>query len=75
MTTPTIEIHSELTHLAGDCVTKEGCPLFWPIPKHLGIPLIRHTGEKLETAFLTPVMAIGAVVALYFATTPLSHVK
>jgi membrane-bound metal-dependent hydrolase YbcI (DUF457 family) len=64
-----------LTHLAGDCVTKEGCPLFWPIPARLGIPLIRHTGEKLETAVLTPLMAIGAVVALYYASIPLSHVK
>jgi membrane-bound metal-dependent hydrolase YbcI (DUF457 family) len=58
------------THLAGDCITKEGCPLFWPIDVRMGIPIIRHTGDKLETAFLTPLMAVGALVCLYFATTP-----
>ena len=62
-----------LTHLAGDCITKRGCPLLWPIPARFEIPLIKHTGEKLETAFLTPLMAVGAIVALYFATTPNLH--
>jgi membrane-bound metal-dependent hydrolase YbcI (DUF457 family) len=62
-----------LTHVAGDCITKEGCPLFWPIDRRLGIPIIRHTGDKLETAFLTPLMAVGAVVCLYFATNPNGH--
>lgn len=59
-----------LTHLAGDCLTERGCPLLWPVPTRFGIPLIKRTGEKLETAFLTPLMAVGAMVALYFATTP-----
>jgi membrane-bound metal-dependent hydrolase YbcI (DUF457 family) len=62
-----------LTHLAGDCLTDRGCPLLWPISTRFGIPLIKHTGEKLETAFLTPLMAVGAFVSLYFATTPLTH--
>lgn len=60
-------------HLVGDCLTDRGCPLLWPIPGRFGIPLIKRTGEKLETGFLTPVMAVGAVVALYFATTPNTH--
>jgi hypothetical protein len=38
-----------------------------------GIPVIKRTGEKLETAFLTPLMAVGALVSLYFATTPNVH--
>lgn len=59
-----------LVHLAGDCLTERGCPLLWPIQTHMGIPLIKHTGEKLETVFLTPVMAVGAAVELYFATAP-----
>jgi membrane-bound metal-dependent hydrolase YbcI (DUF457 family) len=59
-----------LTHVVGDCLTKEGCPLFWPIDHRLGIPIIRHTGDKFETAFLTPLMAVGAIVCLYFATNP-----
>jgi membrane-bound metal-dependent hydrolase YbcI (DUF457 family) len=62
-----------LTHLAGDCLTERGCPLLWPIPTRFEIPIIKRTGEKLETAFLTPVMAIGAMFALYVATGPNVH--
>lgn len=61
------------THLVGDCLTKRGCPLFWPIPTRFEIPIIKRTGDKFETAFLTPLMAIGAMVALYFATGPNVH--
>lgn len=56
-----------LVHLAGDCLTKEGCPLLWPIDHRVGIPLIKHTGNKFETAFLTPVMAIGALACVFLA--------
>jgi membrane-bound metal-dependent hydrolase YbcI (DUF457 family) len=59
-----------LVHLFGDCLTVEGCPLLWPLPMHLEIPIIRHTGNKLETAVLTPVMAVGAVIAVFIATGP-----
>jgi membrane-bound metal-dependent hydrolase YbcI (DUF457 family) len=56
-----------LVHLAGDCLTKEGCPLFWPLDHRLGIPIIRHTGNKLETGVLTPVMAVGALACVFMA--------
>jgi membrane-bound metal-dependent hydrolase YbcI (DUF457 family) len=56
-----------LIHLAGDCLTKEGCPLFWPITSRFEIPIIRRTGNKFETAFLTPVMAVGAFVLVFLA--------
>jgi membrane-bound metal-dependent hydrolase YbcI (DUF457 family) len=56
-----------LIHLTGDCLTKEGCPLFWPIPTRFEIPIIRRTGNKFETAFLTPVMAVGAFVLVFMA--------
>lgn len=62
-----------LTHLAGDCLTQRGCPLLWPIPTHFEIPIIKRTGDKFETAFLTPLMAVGATVALYVATNPNLH--
>ncbi len=55
-----------LVHLAGDCLTERGCPLLWPWGHRFGIPLISHTGNKLETLFLTPAMTVGAVVALWF---------
>ena len=56
-----------LIHLAGDCLTKEGCPLFWPLDHRLEIPIIKRTGDKFETAFLTPVMAVGAFVLVFMA--------
>ena len=56
-----------LIHLTGDCLTKEGCPLFWPVPTRFEIPIIRRTGNKFETAFLTPVMAVGAFVLVFMA--------
>jgi hypothetical protein len=33
----------------------------------VGIPLIKRTGDKFETAFLTPVMALGAVACVFLA--------
>ena len=62
-----------LIHLAGDCLTKEGCPLFWPVKQRFEIPLIRRTGNKFETAFLTPAMAIGAVVCVFLAVKQHTH--
>jgi membrane-bound metal-dependent hydrolase YbcI (DUF457 family) len=59
-----------LAHLAGDCLTKEGCPLLWPVPVRFGVPLIRHTGNKLETLVLSPAMTVGACALLWFSTAP-----
>lgn len=55
-----------LVHLVGDCLTERGCPLLWPVGHRFGIPMISHTGNRLETLLLTPAMAAGAVVALWF---------
>ncbi|HEX5495718.1 MAG TPA: metal-dependent hydrolase [Mycobacteriales bacterium] len=55
-----------LIHLVGDCLTERGCPLLWPVGHRFGIPMISHTGNRLETLLLTPAMAAGAVVALWF---------
>lgn len=57
-----------LVHLAGDCLTDHGCRLFWPFTFRTGIPLIARTGNKMETVFLAPVMAVGAAVLLYIHT-------
>lgn len=54
-----------LVHLVGDCLTERGCPLLWPLGHRFGIPLISHTGNKLETLFLTPAMGVGALAALW----------
>ena len=59
-----------LVHLAGDCLTDHGCRLFWPFTLRTGIPIIRRTGNRVETVLLAPAMAIGAAVILYFHVNP-----
>jgi len=57
-----------LTHLAGDCLTDHGCRLFFPFTLRTGIPIIKRTGNKVETVFLAPIMAVGCAVLLYIKT-------
>ena len=57
-----------LVHLAGDCLTDHGCRLFWPFTLRTGVPLIARTGNKVETVFLAPAMAVGTAVLLYIHT-------
>ncbi|MFD0639373.1 metal-dependent hydrolase [Catenulispora yoronensis] len=57
-----------LTHLAGDCLTDHGCRLFWPFTLRTGIPIIQRTGNRVETWFLAPAMAVGCAVLLYIKT-------
>ena len=56
-----------LAHLAGDCLTREGCPLLWPHRRHFMVPIIQRTGNKLETLLFAPVFGIGALALLVFA--------
>lgn len=56
-----------LAHLAGDCLTKEGCPLLWPHRRHYMLPVIQRTGNRLETLLFAPVFGLGAVALLAFA--------
>lgn len=50
-----------LAHLAGDCLTCEGCPLLWPKPRHYMLAVIRRTGNKVETWVFTPTFAAGTI--------------
>lgn len=55
-----------VVHVVGDCLTERGCPVLWPIGTRFGVPLIAHTGNRLETLLLSPAMAVGAIAALWF---------
>ncbi|WP_035800058.1 metal-dependent hydrolase [Kitasatospora mediocidica] len=57
-----------LAHLIGDCLTKMGAPLLWPHKQRYEIVLIKHTGNKVETKILVPIMSV-ATVALLCVTT------
>lgn len=56
-----------LTHLLGDCLTKEGCPLLWPYRRHYMIPVIRRTGNRVEQWLFGPAFAVGTVALFVFA--------
>lgn len=53
-------------HVAGDCLTREGCPLLWPARRHYMIPIVQRTGNRLETAVLAPLFALGTVALLAY---------
>jgi membrane-bound metal-dependent hydrolase YbcI (DUF457 family) len=55
-----------LAHLAGDCLTKEGCPLLWPRPAHYMLPLVQRTGNRVETLLFAPLFTLGTIALLVF---------
>jgi membrane-bound metal-dependent hydrolase YbcI (DUF457 family) len=57
-----------LTHLAGDALTEQGVRLFYPFTMKVKLPIIRKTGNKVETWVLAPAMAIAAAAILYIKT-------
>lgn len=56
-----------LTHLFGDCLTKEGCPLLWPQRAHYMLPVIQRTGNAVEQWVFGPLFALGTVALFVFA--------
>jgi membrane-bound metal-dependent hydrolase YbcI (DUF457 family) len=56
-----------LTHLLGDCLTKEGCPLLWPRRTHFRLPVIQRTGNRVETWLFGPAFAVGTFALFVFA--------
>lgn len=62
-------------HVAGDCCTETGCPVWWPIQiygkrwKYVGIPKIMRfkTGKAVEKLLWTPalVLAVSGVAGIH----------
>lgn len=50
-----------VTHLAGDTLTPEGVPWFYPNRWRLSIPIIARTGNIMERAILGPLMTAATV--------------
>ncbi|MFC5720801.1 metal-dependent hydrolase [Streptomyces gamaensis] len=55
-----------VAHLLGDSLTKRGAPWLWPHKKRYELVLIKHSGNRLETEILTPVMGVATVALLWF---------
>jgi membrane-bound metal-dependent hydrolase YbcI (DUF457 family) len=51
-----------LAHVAGDCLTPRGCPVFWPVRWRVEIPLVPRTGGKAEQRVLVPLLVLAAVL-------------
>src|SRR6266536_2119161 len=50
-------------HLAGDLLTPRGCPLLWPLPWRLEVPLLDiDTASWRETRLLAPALAVAVLV-------------
>lgn len=58
-----------LAHLAADCLTDRGCPLLWPLPWRLCVPIVSRTGNKVETWVLSPLFVLGTLAMLWYLTT------
>jgi membrane-bound metal-dependent hydrolase YbcI (DUF457 family) len=57
-----------LAHVAGDCLTENGCPLFWPSRRRFSLPVIDHTGNMVETKVLVPLMTVATAVVFWYTT-------
>jgi membrane-bound metal-dependent hydrolase YbcI (DUF457 family) len=51
-----------LAHVAGDCLTPRGCPVFWPLGLRLEIPLVARTDGKAEQMVVVPLLAIAGII-------------
>jgi LexA-binding, inner membrane-associated putative hydrolase len=63
-----------LTHIAGDCLTNRGCPLFAPMDlggyrwKFIRTPVTFSTGTSFETHVVTPMLFLTLGVSAGFAS-------
>jgi len=53
-----------LAHLIGDCLTPQGCPLFWPVPWRIRIATI-DTGKTVEKYLVVPALYVGLAATAY----------
>jgi membrane-bound metal-dependent hydrolase YbcI (DUF457 family) len=47
-----------VAHVVGDCLTPQGCPVFWPAPWRIGVPLVPRTNGTVERWVVTPVITV-----------------
>ncbi|MGI8334147.1 metal-dependent hydrolase [Actinomadura scrupuli] len=51
-----------LAHVAGDCLTPRGCPVFWPAQWRIGFPVVPRTNGTVERWVVTPALTLCVVV-------------
>lgn len=59
-----------VSHLFADSLTKEGIPLFWPLPMKFGLPPFKslriRTGGFLEKFIIFPLLLIACMFLVYY---------
>ncbi|GAA2184730.1 metal-dependent hydrolase [Brooklawnia cerclae] len=63
-----------LAHIAGDMLTKEGCPLLWPVCRVRFRLAAITTGKFVERSLVAPLTGLAAVVLLVVRTGALDRV-
>jgi membrane-bound metal-dependent hydrolase YbcI (DUF457 family) len=57
-----------LAHLIGDCLTPQGCPLFWPAKWRFEVPIVGTTNGKVENFVVAPLLTVLILaIAVRFA--------
>ncbi|HEY7489301.1 MAG TPA: metal-dependent hydrolase [Streptosporangiaceae bacterium] len=51
-----------LAHMLADCLTPDGCPVFWPAQWRVELPLISRTDGVIERWVLAPLLTLGVVI-------------
>ncbi|MQY02577.1 metal-dependent hydrolase [Actinomadura macrotermitis] len=51
-----------VAHVIGDCLTPRGCPVLWPIPWRMEVPVIPRTDGKVERWVVAPLLSLGVAI-------------
>ncbi|WP_199487131.1 metal-dependent hydrolase [Actinomadura logoneensis] len=51
-----------VAHIIGDCLTPRGCPVLWPIPMRVELPVVPRTNGKVEHMVIVPLLILGTVI-------------
>lgn len=51
-----------LSHIVTDGLTPEGCPVLWPVPFRMGLPVVPRTDGVVEKWVVTPLLTLVIVV-------------
>jgi membrane-bound metal-dependent hydrolase YbcI (DUF457 family) len=49
-------------HVFTDCLTPEGCPVFWPVKTRFEVPIVPRTDGVVEKWVVTPILTLGMVL-------------